>query len=29
MIDELKLYPAYKESGVPWMGKVPEHWEYN
>lgn len=20
-------YPAYKESGVPWLGKVPEHWE--
>jgi len=20
-------YPAYKESGVPWLGKVPDHWE--
>jgi len=20
-------YPAYKDSGVPWLGKVPEHWE--
>ena len=20
-------YPAYKESGVEWLGKVPEHWE--
>jgi len=20
-------YPTYKESGVPWLGKVPEHWE--
>jgi type I restriction enzyme S subunit len=23
----LKPYPAYKESGIPWLGKVPEHWE--
>lgn len=23
----LRPYPAYKESGVPWLGKVPEHWE--
>lgn len=21
-----KPYPAYKESGVEWLGKVPEHW---
>jgi len=27
MIDELKPYPAYKDSGVPWLGEVPEHWE--
>ena len=20
-------YPAYKESGVPWLGRVPKHWE--
>jgi type I restriction enzyme S subunit len=20
-------YPAYKDSGVPWLGEVPEHWE--
>ena len=20
-------YPAYKDSGVQWLGKVPEHWE--
>lgn len=26
MLDGLKPYPAYKESGVPWLGKVPEHW---
>jgi type I restriction enzyme S subunit len=23
----LKPYPAYKDSGVPWLGKVPAHWE--
>ena len=22
-----KPYPAYKESGVEWLGRVPEHWE--
>ncbi len=27
MIRRLKLYPAYKDSGMPWLGKVPEHWE--
>ncbi len=27
MIDELKPYPALKDSGVPWLGKVPEHWD--
>jgi len=27
MINGLKPYPAYKDSGVPWLGKVPEHWE--
>ena len=21
------VYPEYKESGVPWLGHVPEHWE--
>ena len=20
-------YPAYKDSGIKWLGKVPEHWE--
>ncbi len=24
---DLKPYPAYKESGLPWLGKVPAHWE--
>ena len=27
MIADLKPYPAYKDSGVGWLGKVPEHWE--
>ena len=22
-----KAYPAYKDSGVEWIGQVPEHWE--
>ena len=27
MIADLKPYPAYKDSGVPWLGDVPAHWE--
>lgn len=27
MIYDLKPYPAYKYSGAPWLGNVPEHWE--
>jgi len=27
MIQQLKPYPACKDSGVPWLGKVPEHWK--
>jgi type I restriction enzyme S subunit len=27
MIDGLKPYPKYKDSGVPWLGEVPEHWD--
>ncbi|WP_217125617.1 restriction endonuclease subunit S [Hydrogenophilus thiooxidans] len=27
MISNLQPYPAYKHSGVPWLGQVPEHWE--
>ncbi len=27
MMQDLKPYPAYKDSGVPWLGQVPEHWE--
>jgi type I restriction enzyme, S subunit len=26
MIDDLKPYPEYKESGLPWAGQVPVHW---
>jgi type I restriction enzyme, S subunit len=26
MIDELKPYPEYKDSGHPWIGSVPQHW---
>lgn len=27
MITGLKPYPTMKDSGVPWLGEVPEHWE--
>ena len=27
MIAGLKPYAEYKESGLPWLGKVPVHWE--
>ncbi|HKV35059.1 MAG TPA: hypothetical protein VJP89_12070 [Pyrinomonadaceae bacterium] len=27
MILGLKPYPVMKDSGVPWLGQVPEHWE--
>ncbi len=27
MIADLKPYPAYKESGSPWLAAVPSHWE--
>ena len=27
MIQDIKPYPAYKDSGVTWLGYVPEHWE--
>jgi len=27
MTGNFQSYPAYKDSGVPWLGKVPEHWE--
>ena len=25
----LKPYPGYKDSGVEWLGEVPEHWKVN
>lgn len=27
MIADFKPYPKYKDSGVSWLGNVPEHWE--
>jgi len=27
MMDELRPYPEYKESGLPWLGRVPAHWD--
>ena len=27
MSDKLKPYPKYKDSGVPWLGQIPEHWD--
>ncbi len=24
-----KPYPAYKDSGVEWLGEIPAHWEVN
>ncbi len=27
MIADLKPYPEYKDSGLPWLGQVPKHWK--
>ena len=27
MIDELKPYPEYKDSGLPWVAALPNHWK--
>lgn len=27
MVQTISKYPAYKDSGVEWLGKIPEHWE--
>jgi len=27
MIADLKPYPEYRESGLPWLGPIPAHWE--
>ena len=26
-VNGLRPYPAYRDSGVEWLGEVPEHWE--
>ncbi len=26
-VQHYKPYPAYKDSGVEWLGEIPEHWE--
>jgi len=23
----MKRYPAYKDSGIEWIGEIPEHWD--
>ncbi|WP_232504094.1 hypothetical protein [Thiomicrospira microaerophila] len=25
-MSKYKPYPAYKDSGIEWLGEVPEHW---
>jgi len=27
LVEAFKPYPEYKESGLPWLGQVPGHWE--
>src|SRR5947207_8909 len=27
MIDDLKPYPEYKDSGLPWLAPIPMRWE--
>ena len=26
-MSHFRPYPAYKDSGVEWLGEVPEHWD--
>jgi len=26
-VGRFKPYPVYKDSGVEWLGEIPEHWE--
>lgn len=26
-MNKVKKYPAYKDSGIEWIGEIPEHWE--
>jgi type I restriction enzyme S subunit len=28
MTKDLAPYPAYKPSGIPWLGNVPGHWQF-
>jgi hypothetical protein len=25
----MKRYPAYKKTGIDWIGQIPKHWEMN
>lgn len=27
MINDCRPYPACKDSGLPWLGRIPDHWE--
>ena len=27
MMSRLEKYPKYKDSGVEWLGEIPEEWE--
>ena len=27
IVNQPNPYPAYKPSGVPWLGEVPQHWD--
>lgn len=27
MVQTIRKYPAYKDSGVEWLGEIPEHWK--
>lgn len=27
MLDDLRPYPEYRDSGVPWLGQIPVHWD--
>jgi hypothetical protein len=26
VLRRFKAYPSYKDSGVEWLGEIPEHW---
>ncbi len=27
MLNDLQPYPEYKDSGLPWLGEIPKHWD--